>query len=138
MRSGSGRSRAQGRIRVRPRGFTLIELMVVLAIVGLLMSIVSPRYFRAVTRAEETVLRENLWVLRDAIDKYYADTGRYPDSLQDLVTQHYLRTVPVDPMTQSDASWTLIPPQDTDEGAVFDVRSGAEGNDRGGVPYAQW
>ena len=117
---------------------TLIELMVVLAIVALLVSIVSPRYFRAVARAEETVLRENLWLLRDAIDKHYADVGRYPEALQDLVARRYVRAVPVDPMTQSSASWVVVAPPDSAQGAVFDVRSGAEGADRSGVAYAQW
>jgi len=116
----------------------MIEVMVVLAVIGLLLSIVSPRYFRAVTRAEETVLRENLWVLRDAIDKHFADVGRYPEALDDLVARRYLRSIPLDPMTGSRTSWVLVAPAEATEGQVFDVRSAAPGSDREGTPYAQW
>lgn len=121
------------------RGFTLIELLVALAIVGLMMSIVAPRYFGGLARAEESVLRENLYLLRDAIDKHYADTGRYPSSLEELAAKKYLRAVPVDPMTQSAATWVPVAPADPQQqGAVYDVRSGAKGAGRDGKPYEQW
>lgn len=120
------------------RGFTLIELLVALAIVALLLSIVVPRYFGGLTRAEEAALRENLYLVRDAIDKHYADTGRYPSSLSELASKKYLRSVPSDPITQSRTSWILIPPSDSQLGAIYDVRSGAQGTGRDGRPYEQW
>jgi general secretion pathway protein G len=120
------------------RGFTLIELLVALAIVGLLLSIVVPRYIGSVGRAEETVLKENLRALREAIDKHYADTGRYPDSLEQLALKRYVRSVPEDPITQSANTWTVIPPPDPNTGVVYDVRSGAAGTGRNGKPYEQW
>lgn len=133
MRNGEASDRPRSR-----RGFTLIELLVVLAIIALLLSIVSPRYLRSVGHAEETVLRENLWLLRDAIDKHYADVGSYPQSLEELVARRYLRSIPADPMTQSPASWVSVAPSEAGMTGVYDVRSGATGADRHGVPYAQW
>jgi general secretion pathway protein G len=123
---------------VRARGFTLIELLVALAIVALMLSIVVPQYFGSIGKAEESVLRENLRTLREAIDKHYADTGRYPDSLQQLAAKRYIRAVPEDPITQSSGTWALVAPQERDIGAVYDVKSGAKGTGRNGKPYAQW
>jgi general secretion pathway protein G len=119
-------------------GFTLIELLVALAIVALLLSLVVPRYFGSVTRAEEAVLRENLYLVRDALDKHHADTGRWPGSLNELVVKKYLRTIPIDPITHSSDTWILIPPPETKEGALYDVRSGAPGVDSTGNPYVRW
>ena len=115
----------------RARGFTLIELMVVLAIVALLLSIVAPHYAGRLTRAEETVLRENLVLMRDALDQHYADAGRYPERLEDLVAKRYLRALPVDPITQRADTWVVVPPADPEKGGVFDVHSGAQG-------YGEW
>ncbi len=84
----------------------------VLAIIALLLSIVTPRYFNTVGRAEEAVLKEDLTLLRDAIDKHYADTGKYPGTLDDLVAKRYLRKVPSDPITQSAGTWVVVPPAD--------------------------
>lgn len=121
------------------RGFTLIELMVVLTVVGLLLSIAVPRYFNSVQRSKENVLRANLAATRDAIDKFAGDNGRYPDSIVQLVEGRYLRAVPVDPITDSSATWTLIPSQRSDRpGAAFDVRSGAQGQASDGSRYAEW
>jgi general secretion pathway protein G len=120
------------------RGFTLIELLIALTIVALLLSIVVPRYFGSLSRAEESVLKENLHALRDAIDKHWADTGRYPGSLDDLVTKKYLRSIPVDPITQASTSWLVVAPTDPKQGAVYDVKSGAKGAGRDGKPYEQW
>ena len=120
------------------RGFTLIELLVAMAILALLLSIVVPRYFGSLARAEEAALRENLYLMRDAIDKHYADTGRYPDSLEDLATKKYIRSVPSDPLTQSSATWILVPPTDVQQGAIYNVKSGAKGLGRDGKPYEQW
>jgi len=124
--------------RTRRAGFTLIELLVALAIIALLLSIVTPRYINTVGRAEEAVLKENLVLLRDAIDKHYADTGKYPAALDDLVTKRYLRSVPADPVARSAQTWVIVPPADPAKGAVYDVRSGASGQGRDGRPYAQW
>lgn len=120
------------------RGFTLIEVLVALAIVALLLSIVTPRYFGGLARAEESVLRESLYLMRDAIDKHYADTGRYPASLEELATKRYLRAVPVDPITQTASTWVLLAPSDPKQGAIYDVRSGAKGNGRDGTAYEKW
>ncbi|MGH8707945.1 MAG: type II secretion system protein [Burkholderiales bacterium] len=119
-------------------GFTLVELMVVLAIIALLISIVAPHYAGRVTRAEETVLRENLLVMRDALDKHYTDTGRYPERLEDLVAKRYLRGIPLDPITQSNTTWMVVPPDDPEKGGVYDVHSGAQGAGPGGKAYAEW
>lgn len=120
------------------RGFTLIELLVALTIVALMLSIVVPRYFGSLAKAEEAALRENLYLMRDAIDKYYADVGRYPDSLDELASKKYIRSVPSDPLTQSNTTWILVPPADAQQGAVYSVRSGAKGLGRDGKPYEQW
>lgn len=122
----------------REAGFTLVELMVVLAIIALLVSIVAPHYVGRVSKAEETVLRQDLVLMRDALDRHYADAGRYPNSLDDLVKKRYLRSIPNDPITGSSSSWILVPPADPEKGAVYDVRSGARGNSANGTPYGQW
>ena len=118
--------------------FTLVELVVVLAIIALLVSIAAPNYIGRAARAEEAVLHEDLRIMREAIDKHYADAGRYPDSLQELVTKRYLRALPKDPMTRSDSTWIVVPPQDPQLGRVYDLKSGAPGNGIDGTPYAQW
>lgn len=126
-----------GRLRYR-NGFTLIELLVAMAVIALLLSIVTPRYFRSITKAEETVLKENLVLMREALDKYHADTGGYPNVLDDLVSNKYLRKIPVDPITQNNTSWALIPPSSTEKGAIYDIKSGAPGNGIDGTAYADW
>lgn len=117
------------------RGFTLIEVLLTLAIIALLLSIAAPRYFSGVARADEAVLKENLFILRDAIDKHFADTGRYPASLADLASKKYIRAIPTDPITRSDGTWIVIPPADSTLGSVYDVRSGAPGQARNGKLY---
>ena len=112
------------------RGFTLIELMVVMTIIALLISVVVPDYIGKMRRAEEAVLQQNLTVMRESLDKHYADTGRYPGSLEELVAKHYLRAIPKDPFTQSAATWVAVPPQDNRKGNVWDVKSGAKGYER--------
>ena len=118
-------------------GFTLIELLVVLAILASLLSLAAPRYFSSVDRSKETVLKHNLFQIRDALDKHYADTGRYPENLDDLVTKHYLRSAPLDPITGSTTSWIVVPPEDRKKGGVYDVKSGAQGNAHDGTPYSE-
>jgi general secretion pathway protein G len=120
------------------RGFTVIELIVVLAAIGLLLSIAAPRYMAHLDAARETALREDLHQMRDAIDKFYADQTRYPSDLQELVTKHYLRAVPEDPVTQRMDTWQLTAPSDKSQGGVFDVHSGATGPARDGSSYASW
>ena len=119
-------------------GFTLIELMVVMAIIALLLTLVSPRYFSSVEKSKEAVLMEDLSTMRDALDKYYGDTGKYPDSLDDLVNKKYIRKMPVDPITESATTWVVVPPDDTDKGGVYDVHSGAKGEGRNGKAYSEW
>ncbi len=118
-------------------GFTLIELLVVMAIIALLLTIALPRYFGSLEKAKEVALKENLQVLRTGIDKYYADRGRYPEALEDLVEQKYFRTVPVDPVTESAATWILMPSLDTDKSGIENVKSGAQGKTRDSVPYEE-
>lgn len=118
--------------------FTLIELLVTLSIIALLLTLAAPRYFSSVSKAEEITLKSNLAVLRDAIDKHYADSGKYPASLEELVQKKYIRGIPLDPVTGSDATWTVTPPDDARKGAIFDIHSGASGTARDGSLYASW
>ncbi len=111
-------------------GFTLVELMVVLAVIALLLSVVVPDYMGRMRRAEEAVLQENLTLMRDALDKHYADAGKYPASLEELVAKRYLRAIPKDPFTHSASTWVAVPPQDTRKGNVWDVKSAAKGYER--------
>ncbi len=117
------------------RGFTLIEMLIVMAIVALLLTIALPRYFGALDQSKEIALSENLRVVRVTLDKFYADKGRYPASLEELVEQRYLRAVPVDPITESAATWILLPSRDPEVKGVADLKSGAAGNTRDGRPY---
>ncbi|MCC6473046.1 MAG: prepilin-type N-terminal cleavage/methylation domain-containing protein [Burkholderiales bacterium] len=124
--------------RLGARGFTLIELMVVLAIVGLLVAIAAPRYFGSLERSKEVTLRQDLATLRDAIDKYHADLGVYPDTLEALVEKRYLRGIPADPITDSVETWRVIAPPEPEKGKVYDVKSGAAGQARDGTQYGDW
>src|SRR3989304_8472486 len=124
-----------GRARER-NGFTLIELMIVLTLIAILLSIAVPAYQNSLIKAREAALMEDLHMMRDAIDKYYSDTGKYPDSIFDLADKKYIRFVPVDPFTNSAEAWEEIPP---DEGSgVYDVRSGSDIAGRNGIPYNEW
>jgi len=123
--------------RIR-RGFTLVELMVVMAIIALLLSLALPRYFKHLETSRETILKQDLAVMRDVIDKYHGDRGRYPDSLDELVSARYLRAVPVDPITERSDTWQIVAPPSDETGAVYDVRSGAPGTARDGSAYADW
>jgi len=122
----------------RRDGFTLIELLVVMSVIALLLTIAVPRYFHSVDKAKEAVLKENLMQLRGSIDQFYADRGAYPSRLDDLVDKEYLRSVPVDPFTESRATWVIIPPREPGMSGVFDIKSGAEGTARDGSHYADW
>ena len=120
------------------RGFTLIELLIVLGIVALLLTLAVPRFFPSVDKSKETILLENLRNTRIVIDQYRADTGRYPDSLEQLVEKKYLREIPYDPLTESRESWVVQPPEEGEQGEVYNLHSGAPGNGRDGRPYAEW
>lgn len=120
------------------KGFTLIELLVVMAIIATLLTISVPRYFHSVEKSREAVLHQNLALTRDALDKFYGDNSRYPDTLEDLVSKKYLRSLPLDPFTGNATAWLIIPPDSPDKGGVFDIRSGAPGNARDGSAYKDW
>jgi general secretion pathway protein G len=122
----------------RVRGFTLIELLVVMAIIGTLLALAVPRYFRTVQRARETVLRHDLSIMREAIDKYYSDLNQYPDTLQALADKRYVRAVPIDPFTKLADSWVLVPSDDPDHPGIHDVHSGADATAADGTPFASW
>ena len=144
---------------MRARGFTLIELLVVMTILATLISIAVPRYFSHIDRAREASLKQSLNVMRDAIDKFHGDLGRYPESLDELVTKRYMRKIPPDPIVENSTSWVIQPPPieqpaagisagsaswgasptiQTAKGAVYDVHSAAPGNGADGTPYAEW
>ena len=121
------------------RGFTLIELLVVMAIIATLLTIALPRYFGSVDKSKEVALKQSLSVMRDALDKYYADNAKYPDQLEELVEKRYIRGVPVDPITERADTWTIVevPADAKVKGLVYDVRSGAPGNTSDGNPFAE-
>jgi len=131
------------KIRASLRGFTLIELMVVMAIISVLLAIALPIYQKSIVRAKESVLRNNLFTLRTMIDEYTIDKQKAPESLQDLVSEGYLRQVPQDPMTNSDQTWKIIM-EDTPIGGsnsapgIFDVHSGSDKTSLDGTAYADW
>jgi len=126
--------------RKHSRGFTLIELIVVMAIVALLTSIAAPRYFGGLQKSKEAALRTSLNVMRDAIDHFAADKSRYPESLEELATAHYIREIPEDPMTGRRDQWVPIapPPDAQAKGQLYDVRSGAAGRASDGRLFADW
>ena len=136
-------SQPVGLARRLQRGFTLIELMVVMAIISILLAIALPIYQKSIVRAKESVLRNNLFTLRSMIDEYTVDKQQAPQSLQDLVSEGYLRQVPQDPMTNSDQNWKVTM-EDTPVGGstatpgIFDVHSGSDKNSLEGAPYSDW
>jgi len=119
------------------RGFTLVELLVVMAIIATLLSIVAPKYFHSLDRSKETVLRQDLNIMRDAIDKFNSDTGKYPDDLPELVEKRYLRAIPVDPLTESAETWVAVPAPNA-AGGIYDVHSGSSEQAKDGTFYGSW
>lgn len=115
---------------VSRQGFTLIELLVVLAVVATLLTLAVPRYFGSIDRSKEAVLKENLYQMREAISRYHADKGKYPDTLESLASDRYLRKVPLDPVTDSAATWIVIAPPDAQKSGVYDVKSGSPGHEQ--------
>ncbi|MFK0088070.1 type II secretion system protein [Pseudomonas sp. NPDC090755] len=122
----------------RNQGFTLIELLVVMAIIATLMTIAMPRYFESLETSREATLRQSLAVMREALDHYYGDTGRYPESLEQLVEQRYLRSAPMDPITERRDLWQVVAPPEGVAGSVADIKSGSTGRARDGSLYAEW
>lgn len=122
------RSPCKTHLQSRAKGFTLIELVVVMAVIALLLTLAVPRYFSAIDNSKIAVQRHNIAALRDSIDKFFGDNGRYPESLNELVAKRYLREVPPDPMTES-ADWVTVPPQDTALGGVYDIKSAYKNGD---------
>ena len=118
------------------KGFTLIELLIVVSIIGILATLAAPTYQASVIKAREAALRQDLFTLRDVLDQHRADQGKYPPSLQALVSAGYLRAIPKDPFTNSETSWQEI--TDATEGGIFDVFSGSELIGTNGMPYNRW
>ncbi len=129
---------ATGNGTAMSRGFTLIELLVVMSIIAILLLIAVPRYFHSLDRSKEAVLRQDLSIMRDAIDKHYADLARYPDALAELVDRHYLRSIPQDPETRSSETWVAVLSEDSETPGVRDVRSGSTGTSGDGTQFASW
>lgn len=119
----------------KKKGFTMIELLIVMAIIGILLAIVAPRYFGRLEQAKETALRQDLVIMREAIGHFYGDLNRYPETLSELVQRHYLKSIPVDPLTNSSETWLSIQPPDPNQSGVYDITSGAEGSSSDGTPY---
>jgi len=143
IQTGNSQMDAAVRPRVLRSGYTLIELIIVMAIISVLVSIAVPLYQKSLQRTKETLLKNNLFTLRTVIDEYTFDKQKAPQTLQDLVTEGYLRSVPLDPITGSDQSWKLIMEDalsmvNQTQPGIFDVRSGSDLKSLEGTPYSEW
>jgi len=125
-------------IKTGERGYTLIELMIVMTIIGILAAIAQPNLQRSIIRAKEASLRQSLFVFRDVIDQHYADHGKYPDTLEELEEKRYIRSIPEDTFTRSTSTWITVPPDDDAKGMVYDVHSGSDLIGLDGTPYNEW
>ena len=139
----SRRYRRLLRRRAADRGWTLIELLVVISLVMILASLALTQYRNAVRSAKEAALRSDLFLMREAIDQYYADKGKYPDSLDALVSERYLRAVPKDPITDQTDSWQTVqadpePGSVSASAGIYDVKSGSDAMAMNGTRYADW
>ena len=124
--------------RIYIKAFTLIELLIVMAVIAVLLTLATPNFFSSVEKSKEAALQHDLSVVRDAIDKFYGDTGKYPDSLQELVNKHYLKNIPIDPITESNVTWLIVNNQDISTGKVIDIKSGSTRLSSKGTPYSSW
>jgi general secretion pathway protein G len=129
-------------VLIGKKGYTLLELMIVVAIVGILVSLAIPNFQQSAMKAKETALKQNLFTMRAVIDQYYADRGDYPDNLDALVEAQYLRSIPMDPFTKSSTTWTEIF-EDQEEGddspaGIYDIKSGSDAIAVDGTPYKDW
>jgi general secretion pathway protein G len=139
----SSRFEIRGGRSVADRGFTMVELLVVISIIVILAAMGMAQYRNSVIRAREAVLKEDLFRMRDAIDQYYADKMKYPSGLEDLVTDGYLRELPVDPFTNSKDTWQAVNAEPnvndtTSQPGVYDVKSGSDATSMEGTPYSDW
>ena len=129
-------------VQIGKKGYTLLELMIVVAIVGILVTLAIPNFQQSAMKARETALKQNLFTMRSVLDQYYADRGDYPDSLESLVEAKYLRSIPVDPFTKSSTTWTEIYEEQEDgddsSAGVYDIKSGSEDVAVDGTPYKDW
>ena len=129
-------------VLITKKGYTLLELMIVVAIVGILVSLAIPNFQQSAMKAKETALKQNLFTMRAVLDQYYADRGDYPDSLESLVEAQYLRSIPMDPFTKSSTTWAEIF-EEQEEGddsptGVYDIKSGSDAMAVNGTPYKEW
>jgi general secretion pathway protein G len=143
----AGGSREGGRVapqrRSRAGGFTLVELLIVISLISILAAMGLVQYKNSVLSAKEATLHTDLFRMRDAIDQYYADKGKYPSGLDSLVSEGYMRKVPIDPVTQSSDSWVTVPAEPdpnnpSGEAGIYDVKSGAQGTGLDGSAYSDW
>jgi len=134
----SGNSRNSHAYAKYSFAFTLIELLVVMAVIAILLTIALPKYFHSIDKSKEAALIQDLSIMRDSIDKFYGDTGKYPNSLEDLAIGHYLKKIPVDPITESADTWVTVPPAESTKGNVYDVRSGSVLKAINGEQYSNW
>ena len=119
-------------------GFTLVELLVVLSILALLLTLAVPKYFTSIEKAKDATLKQDLNTLRESLDKYYADNGQYPKTLDDLVEHKYIRKLPIDPITEKNNTWIFTPPDPPLEGDIYDIHSGSKGVAKDGTRYEDW
>jgi general secretion pathway protein G len=122
----------------KSNGFTLVELLVVLSILALLLTLAVPKYFTSIEKAKNATLKQDLNTLRESLDKYYADNGQYPKTLDDLVEHKYIRKLPVDPITEKNNTWIFTPPEPPLEGDIYDIHSGSKGMAKDGTRYEDW